>query len=1290
MRLLLFWFILSSVAFGASVDKTSIKWATGDSTTVSTGDAGSTAQIFFYDDGAEESLRFKDPDVPAGRDFSDLIDVSWAGLHAQFTDDDHLQYYNETRLDAYLADSANGNLIGISGDVGGQTTLGGHVADDSVHWPRPGQSLWVGEGGSGEFVTFAAAAASANAGASSSTPYEIVLYPGVYASATVAGGTTLEQYVGIRAALPGTVKMITDVGSTTHQLKLKGSNWISGITFVPAHDVPCLAIISDPTATNPILVEDCVFQGFGSIGANINDETASSSGKILFRNCQFLGPFVADRNNDTTGFVPGDYSWRFESCQFLVTSEIGTAIDCAESNGMEFSASVLYNEGLSGNPTDSFSFNDSQANTEMRIEYCRFIGKGHTGFGHTLLDLPGTELTAFVHGCVFEWVNALGTQKPFFVGNGSTISVSSTVYDAGEYPGPGQVTPRSEGDAAFGSMEMTGSLTIDGSEPPVAGFISWLLTLEPGADDDQEGFRVVPRTAMDAAGTWRAGLMDLSALDPATTGAIIRGLQIDAQTVDLTNSPEIAGLVIDMPASYTAGRLAAAEMSGDGDSLKLLTDVTTIEILGTHGGILISPSGDQTHNVIEIEPATQITDDFIDYNFIRLDGGNLDPVGVSDIVQGIDVDFRLLESISGNSIYGIRTRLDATYANSDIAIWAEGDGREVQICNDTAAIEIDGLVDMSAALSALKALIIGTKGEIWDDGLGLFIDGSVGDPLFAGLSITLKLGDNAGAEELRLWDSDEFLVFSVDSDGNLSIAGGADFTDLEVSKLGVGRVPNANIPLDVLGTNNPTARITRGNGSANPSTGSGALNVLARSTFGDGAHIEAETSTAAALTVNNSANSEKAVFGDTRAGTFTGNADPVVAITRGIGTTPVGPTCALGVHAQHNNGSGIAAETANTGTGRFGGIFSSTVSAYNCKIGSVDRALEIEGPLVNKTGSIVDVTASGGITPNRSKLLIQGSGGPVTITANPQIASGLANQRLILHGQSDTNTVTIRDGDGVKLPGFNAITLGQDDYITLDYSNARSIWVLADAAPLKTDVNSWFFRSLVGSPGTFYTGGFYDFFVGDDDFDPTAVNFGTANAARGAHFFVVLGATTVDELTITVTGTSIIDDGTRTASDTEAIVIPNSTAVDSYFETTKKWLGEVSIDVTGGTPKTCNYGFTKYWDSNNRDFKIIGIEWTWLAGANDTGAEFEVFHHKATGWTFNTGAAPTPPTPLTKMTDDYVTERNLVNGENGTHKRDDLDTFVNGNDGEGLIGCFTVTSGSAVDYGTFEATIQLD
>ena len=324
-----------------------------------------------------------------------------------------------------------------------------------------------------------------------------------------------------------------------------------------------------------------------------------------------------------------------------------------------------------------------------------------------------------------------------------------------------------------------------------------------------------------------------------------------------------------------------------------------------------------------------------------------------------------------------------------------------------------------------------------------------------------------------------------------------------------------------------------------------------------------------------------------------------------------------------------------------------------------------------------NISADTGIKVTSPIMHVQGNGGAVDITADPQISEGKLGQLLILEGKSNVNTVTLEDGNGVQLQGENI--LNDNDALLLYYDG--SDWEeIARNNPQKEV--TWSFSSPGGGSGTYYLGGFYKHGTSDNDFDP-AITFGTANASYAAHFFVVLGAVTVDEVTITVSGTSINDEGTRTASDSQNIVIPSGTAVNSYYETSKKWLGQVTVTKTGGTAKTCNYGFVKYWDNNNNDFVVTGVEVTGRAGANDSGFDIDVVHHKATGWTFNLGGPATHPLALADIRVDHVTEYQLANGESFAWKRGDLNESVAGSDSEGTLFEIVTSANNAVEQANF-------
>lgn len=226
---------------------------------------------------------------------------------------------------------------------------------------------------------------------------------------------------------------------------------------------------------------------------------------------------------------------------------------------------------------------------------------------------------------------------------------------------------------------------------------------------------------------------------------------------------------------------------------------------------------------------------------------------------------------------------------------------------------------------------------------------------------------------------------------------------------------------------------------------------------------------------------------------------------------------------------------------------------------------------------------------------------------------------------------------------------------------------------------SWSFDSPAGASGTYYFGGFYQFHTAS--FTPAAgTNVGTANSAYGAHALVVLGAASTN-MVVRVTGTSITDTATRTTSDTEDIDTSGG-STNAYYETSKKWIGQVSYTLQSGTGVIINAGFAKYWDNDNTNFEIVGLEATWLGGAADSGANIELLHHQATGWTYGAGGSPTTPTAVAAMATDYSTESNIVNGEDGAWKRVGLSEPIAGAQSEGLMWRITTTANKAFELGT--------
>ncbi|MFA5183160.1 MAG: hypothetical protein WC405_17730, partial [Syntrophales bacterium] len=93
--------------------------------------------------------------------------------------------------------------------------------------------------------------------------------------------------------------------------------------------------------------------------------------------------------------------------------------------------------------------------------------------------------------------------------------------------------------------------------------------------------------------------------------------------------------------------------------------------------------------------------------------------------------------------------------------------------------------------------------------------------------------------------------------------------------------------------------------------------------------------------------------------------------------------------------------------------------------------------------STQNITAGTGITSDMLTYKItriQGNGGAVDITANPQIAGGTDGQIIILQGKSDTNTVKFDTGTGLALSGGNSFTMGTGDTLQLMYDSGTSLW----------------------------------------------------------------------------------------------------------------------------------------------------------------------------------------------------------------------------------------------------------
>lgn len=96
---------------------------------------------------------------------------------------------------------------------------------------------------------------------------------------------------------------------------------------------------------------------------------------------------------------------------------------------------------------------------------------------------------------------------------------------------------------------------------------------------------------------------------------------------------------------------------------------------------------------------------------------------------------------------------------------------------------------------------------------------------------------------------------------------------------------------------------------------------------------------------------------------------------------------------------------------------------------------------IQLTPSATQILASTNtITSDTSYSVVVSTGGAVTLSSNPQIAAGTyAGQILKIRGTSDTNTITLIDGNGVDLDfATTTFTMGLNDNISLMWNG--SVW----------------------------------------------------------------------------------------------------------------------------------------------------------------------------------------------------------------------------------------------------------
>jgi len=230
-----------------------------------------------------------------------------------------------------------------------------------------------------------------------------------------------------------------------------------------------------------------------------------------------------------------------------------------------------------------------------------------------------------------------------------------------------------------------------------------------------------------------------------------------------------------------------------------------------------------------------------------------------------------------------------------------------------------------------------------------------------------------------------------------------------------------------------------------------------------------------------------------------------------------------------------------------------------------------------------------------------------------------------------------------------------------------------------------------GNAGTFYIGGHYAYASADANLTiggSVTQTFGTAGECHAAHAFCVASGAGGTDLVLTVTGISINDAGTKNGSDSEVIVADTDAAsTNQYFETNKKWLGQITYTLTGSSGTfDFNYGFVKYEDIGNRGFTITDFEATGEARANESGLNIELLHHEPTAFLYHASAFIPNQTALLSLAADHGTDGDdVLSGHGFAYKRAGLSTSIDGANSEGCIVRVTTATNNSIN----DATIHL-
>ena len=228
------------------------------------------------------------------------------------------------------------------------------------------------------------------------------------------------------------------------------------------------------------------------------------------------------------------------------------------------------------------------------------------------------------------------------------------------------------------------------------------------------------------------------------------------------------------------------------------------------------------------------------------------------------------------------------------------------------------------------------------------------------------------------------------------------------------------------------------------------------------------------------------------------------------------------------------------------------------------------------------------------------------------------------------------------------------------------------------------------NPGVYYVSGFYDLVAAKATLTiggTVVLTNGTASNMKGARALAVVSGASAGATVLTVTGVSITDAGAKNDSDSE-VLIANCSLVSAsqYFQTSKRWLGQVTYTLSGGgagNALSFNYGFVRAKNLENSNYYLNSILYFGLGATTDAGLDCEILHHKAAGWAYSAGAFVSPAANvICSAKGDCGTNVRVAAGIYVNWRRTGLTNYVQGATlGEGIIIRVTFASSSTLKWG---------